>query len=266
MQGWSPDFIPKLTNDARDAGQIDGVVGVNGAEAMRLSRELARREGIFCGISAGATLAGALEVCKKLPEGANVLFMVPDTGERYLSTPLFEDIPETMTEEEQAIAASTPGYTIGAPAPAPEPTAEPAPVAARIPEPSAKGRAYLDAATGDPDNPVVLFALEWCEFCWAVRKFFNQAGIPFRSIDLDSAAFEAPDLVGDIRGALHARCKTPTIPQIFVNGRHVGGCTETFDAFRDGVLQNMLGDAGVAFNRQAAFDPYEQLPKWVHPR
>lgn len=63
MQGWSPDFIPRLAEDARRAGWIDAIVPVNGGEALRLARELARREGIFGGISAGATLAGALQVC-----------------------------------------------------------------------------------------------------------------------------------------------------------------------------------------------------------
>ena len=86
MQGWSPDFIPKLTSDVVDAELIDAIIPINGADAMRLSRELAQKEGIFVGISAGATLAGALQVCESAPEGSTVLCMLPDTGERYLST------------------------------------------------------------------------------------------------------------------------------------------------------------------------------------
>src|SRR5689334_12463243 len=108
IQGWSPDFIPKLTGDAVDAGYVDRVVTVTGAEAMRRSRELAQKEGILVGISSGATFAAALEVCKDAPKGTTVLCMLPDTGERYLSTPLFGDIPADMTEEERAIARSTP--------------------------------------------------------------------------------------------------------------------------------------------------------------
>jgi cysteine synthase A len=107
MQGWSPDFIPKLTGDAVAMGVIDRVVTVRGADAMHWSRELARQEGIFVGITAGATFAGALEVCKTAP-GATVLCMLPDTGERYLSTPLFADIAVDMTPEEQDISRSTP--------------------------------------------------------------------------------------------------------------------------------------------------------------
>jgi cysteine synthase A len=70
MQGWAPDFIPRLTEDVVDQKLIDRIVPINGDDAVRLSRELARQEGIFTGISGGATLAGALEVCKSAPEGA----------------------------------------------------------------------------------------------------------------------------------------------------------------------------------------------------
>ncbi len=108
MQGWTPDFIPKLTGDAVDTGVIDRVVTVAGPEAMRMSKELATKEGIFVGITSGATFAGALKVARDAPKGSVILAMLPDTGERYLSTPLFADIPVDMTEEELAIARSTP--------------------------------------------------------------------------------------------------------------------------------------------------------------
>jgi cysteine synthase len=114
MQGWTPDFIPKLTADAVDMKVIDRVIPILGADAIRCSRELAQKEGIFVGISAGGTLAGALQVCREAPKGATVLCMLPDTGERYLSTPLFADIPADMTEEELAISRSTPTAQMGA--------------------------------------------------------------------------------------------------------------------------------------------------------
>ena len=110
MQGWTPDFIPKLTGDAVDSGMIDRILTINGAEAMQCSRDLATKEGIFVGISAGATFAGALKVCADAPAGSTVLCMLPDTGERYLSTPLFGDVAEDMTDEEQKISRSTPGF------------------------------------------------------------------------------------------------------------------------------------------------------------
>jgi cysteine synthase A len=108
MQGWSPNFIPKLTGDVVETGVIDRVLRISGTDAMRYSRELARQEGIFVGITSGATFAGALRVCADAPKGSTILCMLPDTGERYLSTPLFADIPVDMTEEEVQISHSTP--------------------------------------------------------------------------------------------------------------------------------------------------------------
>jgi cysteine synthase A len=108
QQGWSPDFIPKLAADAVAMNVISKLLRIPNADAMRWSKELARKEGIFVGISSGATFAGALKVCAEAPQGATVLCMLPDTGERYLSTPLFADIPVDMTPEELEIAQSTP--------------------------------------------------------------------------------------------------------------------------------------------------------------
>ena len=113
MQGWSPDFIPKLTADAVDSGVISRIVTIAGPDAIRWSKELAQKEGIFVGITAGGTFAGALQVCRDAAKGATVLCMLPDTGERYLSTPLFADIPVDMTEEEKQISQSTPSARFG---------------------------------------------------------------------------------------------------------------------------------------------------------
>ncbi|MGH7637704.1 MAG: PLP-dependent cysteine synthase family protein [Gemmatimonadaceae bacterium] len=104
IQGWSPDFIPKLAADAVAAGHVDRVLAIPGPDAMQWSRQLARKEGIFVGISAGGTFAGALKVCEEAAKGSTILCMLPDTGERYLSTPLFADIGTDMSEEELAIA------------------------------------------------------------------------------------------------------------------------------------------------------------------
>jgi cysteine synthase A len=116
MQGWSPDFIPKLTADAVDMHVISQIIRIPGPEALKCSKELAQKEGIFVGITSGATFAGALKVCAEAPQGSNVLAMLPDTGERYLSTPLFADVPADMTEEEVAISHSTPGCWLKPPA------------------------------------------------------------------------------------------------------------------------------------------------------
>jgi cysteine synthase len=114
MQGWTPDFIPKLTADAVDMSVIDRILPIPNADALRCSRELAQKEGIFVGITSGGTFAGALRVCADAPKGATVLCMLPDTGERYLSTPLFTDVPADMNEEEMAISRSTPSAQLGA--------------------------------------------------------------------------------------------------------------------------------------------------------
>ncbi len=110
MQGWTPDFIPKLTGDAVDLHLADQLLAIPGPEAIAMSQALAQKEGIFVGITAGATFAGALKIAANAPKGSTILAMLPDTGERYLSTPLFADIPVDMTEEEAAIYKSTPMY------------------------------------------------------------------------------------------------------------------------------------------------------------
>ena len=267
VQGWSPDFIPKLTQDALASGWVDEIVPIQGTEAMRLSRELASKEGIFCGISAGATLAGALRVCAKAPAGATVLCMLPDTGERYMSTHLFESIPAEMTEEEIALSRSTPNYRFDAPAPKPGPaTAAAAPAPEPEVAPDAGAVAFVGEVLADRSRPVVMFALEWCEFCWSARRLFAKYGIPYRSIDLDSVEYQKDDRGGKIRAALVERTGFRTIPQIFVAGEFVGGCTELFDGFKQGRMQKMLDAAGVAYDRGISLDPYSMLPTWLHPR
>ena len=114
MQGWTPDFIPKLTGDAADMKLIDRILPISGPDAIRWSKELAAKEGIFVGITSGGTFAGALRIAAEAAKGANILCMLPDTGERYLSTPLFADVPTDMTEDERAISRSTPSAQLGA--------------------------------------------------------------------------------------------------------------------------------------------------------
>jgi len=95
IQGWTPDFIPEVLN--REV--FDDLVPVTDDESIAVSRELAAKEGIFTGISGGATLAAALTIARQAAEGSVVLAMLPDTGERYLSTPLFEGVNEGSDDE-----------------------------------------------------------------------------------------------------------------------------------------------------------------------
>lgn len=113
IQGWTPDFIPSVLQEAIDRRYYDDLVPVAGPEAIHWSRELARKEGIFTGISGGATFATAMKVAETAAPGSVILVMLPDTGERYLSTPLFEGVVEDMDDEEIALSLSTPGYRIG---------------------------------------------------------------------------------------------------------------------------------------------------------
>lgn len=95
IQGWTPDFIPAVL----DTDVFDELRSISDARAIEVSRELAVREGIFTGISSGATLATALDVAHDAPDGSVILAMLPDTGERYLSTPLFEGVNEGSDDD-----------------------------------------------------------------------------------------------------------------------------------------------------------------------
>lgn len=264
MQGWSPDFISRLTESAREEGLIDGTVPVAGEEAVRRARELATQEGIFVGTSSGATLAAALRVAREAPAGSNIVCMLPDTGERYMSTPLFDGIEVDMDEAELELSRSTPGYRFDAPPPTlPSPQlAPPGPVA-----PLARDEeAEVFVTNVIEEHPVVLFALEWCEFSWAVRKLFRKLGVAYESVDIDSLAFQDRELGTRVRAALKQHCGSPTIPQVYIGRKHVGGCMDLLDAVSDGRAFQLLAEAGVTFTRSADLKPYQFLPQWVHPR
>ncbi len=259
MQGWSPDFISDLTEQAISERLVDEVTPVSGNDAMKLCRLLARDEGIFVGTSSGATLAAALAIAKRSPPGANIVCMLPDTGERYQSTPLFDGIEESMNSEELALSQSTPSCRFDV---------QQQPAAARqsidAEDLDITAAELVDQVIGE--SPVVMFALEWCEFCWSVRKLFARLGIGYTSIDLDSVEYQRDNLGGEIRTVLEQRTGSPTIPQIFIAGRHMGGATELFDAMRNGLMQRLLDEHNIAFDAGQQFDPYELLPKWLQPR
>ncbi len=259
MQGWSPDFIPKLADDVLTDELIDMHQPVAGTDALQCARDLAAKEGIFCGITSGATFAAALKVAETAPNGSRILAMLPDTGERYMTTVLFDNVQAEMSEEETRIAATTPRFRFDS-------KPAPAPAAAAVEEPKPYAVKFVTDVIADETQPVVMFALEWCEFCWSVRKMFQEAGIEYRSIDLDSVAYQADNRGGDIRAVLRQMTGSPTIPQIFVGGQHIGGATETFDAFNNGSLKSLLADNEVPFDPAMARDAYSFLPDWLHPR
>ncbi|MFT3723616.1 MAG: pyridoxal-phosphate dependent enzyme [Hyphomonadaceae bacterium] len=260
MQGWTPDFISKLTGDAVSRGQVDQVIAIHGGDAMRCSRDFARKAGVFVGTTSGATLAGAMKLMETAPEGSTILCMLADTGERYLSTPLFEGISEGMSEEEMEISRSTPAARFDV-------CAVPAPAAAApLVAADAEAVGFVAEVVASPREPVVLFALEWCEFCWSVRKFFGRLGVPYHAVDLDSVVYQKDNLGGRIRAALRERTGSVTIPQIFVGGKFVGGCSDLFDAWKSSRLQELLQASNVNFKDEPDFDAYTLLPKWLQPR
>ena len=114
IQGWTPDFIPYVLQEAIDHRLFDEVIPVAGPDAIACSQRLAAQEGIFTGISGGASLAVALQVAERAPAGSVICCMLADTGERYLSTPLFEGVATDMTPEEEALSRSTPGFQMPA--------------------------------------------------------------------------------------------------------------------------------------------------------
>jgi cysteine synthase A len=266
MQGWSPDFVSKLAEEAMTDELVDEVVPVSGGDAMSLSRELARQEGMFVGITSGATLAAALEIARRAPAGTNIVCMLPDTGERYLSTPLFEDVSVEMTDDEIAISRSTPRYRFDVPAAPAAPSDGVERPEKEVPATALDNDAARFVRETVASQPVVMFALEWCEFCWSIRRLFGRLGIEYQSVDLDSVAYQRGDRGGKIRAALAEQIGAVTIPQVFIGGEHVGGCTEVFEACGDGSLLRMLDAVGVEYRDSTEIDAADLLPGWLHPR
>ena len=260
MQGWSPDFISRLTEDAVTARLVDEIVPVAGNDALRMARELARQEGIFVGTSSGATLAAALTIAQRAKPGANIVCMLPDTGERYLSTPLFEDIGENMNAEELEISRSTPGFRFDAPPAA-------APPGGRGPAGDARRRGGKARGRGDPQRAgravrarVVRILLVGAQ---AVRESGHPVsqrrprlrGVPGRRAGRqDSRRARQAHRRGHDSADLHRRRAH--------RRRH-----RSVRRMAQGLDSTGLERApAFAYDASAAIDPYTLLPKWLHPR
>jgi cysteine synthase A len=110
VQGWTPDFIPQVLQESIDAKRFDELLPIDAKEGIEASKMLAQKEGIFTGISGGCTFAVGLQIAQTAAPGTVILCMLADTGERYLSSPLFEDVAEDMNDDELALSASTPSF------------------------------------------------------------------------------------------------------------------------------------------------------------
>jgi cysteine synthase A len=260
MQGWSPDFVPKLAEQAQGDDTIDGFIPIDGNNALDCARQLAQKEGIFCGISGGATLSGALKLANSVPKGSNILCMLPDTGERYMTTTLFDSVEDDMNEGELAISTSTAGFRFdiaNAPAVA---------AAEEAPELDPLAVQEVEDLVSNNNGQIVMFALEWCEFCWSVRNMLKEYGIEYKSVDLDAVAYQEGQRGGKLRAALSDKTGCNTFPQIFINGEFIGGCTDLFDAAKDGSLASKLDHLDIAYHSQVNTDPYSFFPTWLHSR
>jgi len=248
LQGWATDFIPKLVNDAVNDKLIDHIVHSAGSTAMETSRELAKKEGIFTGISGGGTLGSALEVAATAPQGSNILVMLADTGERYISTPLFQGIPADMTDEEKELAKSTPSTP---------------PPAISLPSVTEEATAFVKATNAD--NPVVVWSLEYCEFCWTIFGLLDAIGVPYKVINIDAFEYAKDNQGNKYRAALSALTDCKTFPQFFLKGEFQGGAADACMNWKKNTLQAKLEEAGLKVNDFNGYsgDPFEFLPKWM---
>jgi cysteine synthase len=198
---------------------------------MKTCKELAIKEGIFSGTSGGGTLRAALDLAKDCPKGTSILALIADTGERYLSTPLFEDIPADMTEEEKAIADSTPST----PPPAPG-------LPAVVPE----ATEWVKGKIGE--QKIVCFMLKYCEFCWTLTSFLDTLGVDYLRIDVDSFEYAQDNMGNKYRSALQELTDCKTFPQLFINGEYIGGAVDACMMWKKDELQPKLKEAGIEYS------------------
>ena len=248
FQGWAADFIPKLVETFREENPAITIVPTSGSVAMDCSKRLAREEGIFSGTSGGGIVHAALELAKNCSPGTNILAMVPDTAERYLSTPLFADIPADMTPEEIELAASTPSE---------------APPKIALPDKTDEAIAFVREQ--NKSSKLVIWSLEYCEFCWTLTRFLDCLGVPYKKIDIDNFVFSKDQMGNKYRAALSDETGCHTFPQFFVEGKFIGGAVDACLMWKKGELQPLLESAGLNNDGFRGYngDPFEFLPKWM---
>ena len=241
-------MIPKLVANVKDEKGYDALCHPDGFEAIKTSQELAKKEGIFTGTSGGGILSAALKIAKDAPVGTSILCILPDTGERYLSTPLFDDIPADMTEEEKALYDTTPSTP--PPPPGLPPVLE---VAQKFVKEQNEG------------SKVVVWSLEYCEFCWTLTRFLDRLGVEYKRIDIDAFQFAKDNMGNKYRSALQDLTKVNTFPQFFVNNKMIGGAVDACMMWKKGELQPILEEAGLKKDDFNGYDgdPFEFLPKWM---
>jgi len=174
--------------------------------------------------------------------------MLPDTGERYLSTPLFADIPADMTAEEKELAASTPSQ---------------APPSITLPEITPAAEAFVDKSIAE--NKVVVWSLEYCEFCWTIFSFFKAIKVPYTVFNIDSFEYAKDNMGNRYRAVITKKTGVTTWPQCFIDGEFLGGAADACMKWKKGELQPLLEKAGLKTDDFGGYkgDPFEFLPKWL---
>lgn len=130
----------------------------------------------------------------------------------------------------------------------------------------ARASEIIERAINSTEEPVVIFALEWCEFSWAVQRFLADIGVHFRAVELDSVAMQANGVGGDIRTALRVRTGQGTIPQIFIGGAHMGGAMDLFASHDRGELIPLLRRTNINPTGDITLSGLAYLPKWLAAR
>jgi cysteine synthase A len=204
------------------------------------------QEGIFTGTSGGGILAAALNFAKTAKEGTSIVAVLPDTGERYLSTPLFDGIGADMTEVEKEIASSTPSLP---------------PPAVLLPPANDESAAFVQENIAK--NKIVIWSLQYCEFCWTLTSFFDKIGVPYTEISIDSFEYAKDNMGNKYRSALTDLTGCNTFPQCFINGVFIGGAVDACMKWKKGELQPIFKVAEIDFDNSYEGDPFEFLPKWV---
>ncbi|GMH82823.1 hypothetical protein TL16_g09393 [Triparma laevis f. inornata] len=245
LQGWAPDFIPKLLSEAIDAGYVDSVCHVGGDAAHDIARALAQKEGIFTGTSGGGVVSCAIEFAKTAPAGTNIVCILADTGERYLSTPLFADIPADMTAEERS---------------PPQPPQTPPP-ASPCPPVTEDNVAFVNNM--NKKHKVVVWSLEYCEFCWTIFGLFKALNVPYEVVNVDSFQYAKDNQGNKYRSALSSITDCKTFPQCFIDGVFFGGAADACMKWKSKELQPLLEAAGIEYNKDYDGDSFEFLPKWM---
>jgi cysteine synthase A len=248
LQGWAADFIPKLVAKAKQENPDWNIIPVGGFDAINTSKEMAKKEGIFSGTSGGGTVFAALELAKESPHGTNILAIVADTGERYLSTPLFENIPADMTPVEKELSDSTPSL------PPPPPG---------LPDATPEAIDFVNQQI--KDHKVLIWSLEYCEFCWTMTRFFDRLQVPYECINIDNFQFAKEQMGNKYRAALCDMTGCKTFPQLFIDGLFIGGAVDACMMWKKGELQSILEETGLKINNFGGYkgDPFEFLPRWM---